>query len=91
MKSMKLHGESKSESKSQSNYNISDSEMLGPGEGLTSWMYIQLKWSRSIESLENDSLPGWMFTHLINDSDLLKHWRVTHSLHGCSTHSHQWF
>ena len=37
----------------------------------------------SAQTLERDSLSGWVFTHSCQCSDLLKHWRGTHLLNGC--------
>ena len=35
-------------------------------------------------SAQRDSHTGWVFTHSRQQSDLLKHWRGTHKLGGCS-------
>ena len=56
------------------------------GEGLTPWMVFthSCQWFRSVQTIEMDSLPGWCSPLLVSGLDLLKHWRGTHSLDGCS-------
>ena len=40
---------------------------------------------RSAQTLEMDSLPDWVYTYSCQQSNLLKFWRWTHCLDGCST------
>ena len=66
------------------------------GEQLTYWMGVHpfLSVVLICLSTESDSHTGWVFTVLVSGSDLLKHWRETHSLDGCSPvqgRSCQWF
>ena len=59
------------------------------GQGLTNWMGVHhsCQWFRSGQTLERDSQTGWVFTVLVSGSDLVKHWRGTHILDGCSPFS----
>ena len=62
------------------------------GEQLTRWMHVKPSHQQfiSAQTLESNSHSGCMCSAiLVSSSDLLRHWRETHSLDMCSA-IHQW-
>ena len=68
---------------------VSGSELLNTREGLTrcQWMGVHIisrQWFWSAQTMERDSLAGWVFSQSpVSGSDLLKCYRETHMLDWC--------